>query len=73
MSKPKETKAGAMELEDLFDDHARGYLLPRIMYAMQQAERGDPLKDFLDFEDEIEALALLAKIGKTLGVEPSRG
>lgn len=61
-----------MELEDLFDDHVLNYLLPRIMYAVKQERRGDPMKDFLEREDEIEAFALLEKIGKALGVKAAR-
>lgn len=61
-----------MELEDLFDDHVRDYLLPRIMYAAKQERRGNPRKDFLDREDETEAFFLLEKIGKALGVKAAR-
>ena len=61
-----------MELEDLFDDHVRSYLLPKIMYAMKQERRGDPLKDLIEKEDEAEAFALLEKIGKALGVKAAR-
>lgn len=61
-----------MELEDLFDDHVAGYLLPKIMYALKQERKGDPLKDFLDSEDETEAFALLEKIGKAIGVKAKK-
>ncbi len=60
------------EITDLLDDEVRGFLLPRIMYAVQQAQNGDPLKDFLDYDDEIAAYELLAKIGGALGLEPRR-
>lgn len=61
-----------MELEDMFDDHTRGYLLPKIMYAIEQFRSGDPLKDFLDFDDEIEAFELLKKVGEALGIKAER-
>lgn len=60
------------EMTDLLDDEVRGFLLPRIMYAVQQAQEGNPLKDFLDQDDEIEAYKLLAKIGQALGLEARR-
>ena len=61
-----------MEIEDLFDDHVRDYLLPRIMFAVRQERRGDQLRDFLEKEDEIEAFKLLEKIGKALGIKAER-
>lgn len=60
------------EMTDLLDDEVRGFLLPRIMYAVQQVQNGDPLKDFLDYDDEISAYELLAKIGEALGLEARR-
>ena len=59
-------------LDDVLDDHVRKYLLPKIMYAVKQAKNGDPLKDFLDVEDEIEAFDLLVKIGNALGIKAER-
>jgi hypothetical protein len=34
-------------------------LAERVQYAMEQVENGDPLKDFLDDDEIIEALELL--------------
>lgn len=59
-------------ITDLLDDEVREFLLPRIMYAIERAECGDPLHDFIDEDDEIAAYELLAKIGAVLGLKAER-
>ena len=60
------------DIDTLLDDEDR-VLIAIVRYAVKHERRGDPLKDFISGSDIIEALRILDRIGKAMGIKPKWG
>lgn len=58
------------KLTDLFDDPSRE-LVSRVIDAMIDVP-DTPLKDYLDDEDVVESMKLLAAVGKLMGIKAAK-